>query len=442
MPANRATGVTFEPSRIVLDNGVTLMQQENPASPAVSISVRLAAGSAFESAETAGLAAFCAAMLKRGTGRRSKEEIGETLDFTGALLAGAATWHTAGVGAKSRAADFAEILELVAECVMMPSFPVPEVEKLRGDIITAIQEDRDDTRQVCMDRLRAAIYPDDHPYAWRLSGTEETIRRLTRDELDAFHRKHFGPGGAVVVVVGAVEAGCVEEAVAGTFGGWTADTGAQGPDGGGLPASLPNVPEAPLLGQVERVVETMPSKSQADVAIGHRAFRRKDDDYYAAVVMNMILGQFAMGGRLGRNIREEQGLAYAAHSSFGATVGPGPFVVRVGVHPNNVDVAIDSVFEEIEKIRSDPVGEEELANAKSAIVRSLPRTLETNAGMASVMLVMEQYQLGLDYLERYPDLIGAIDVDRVQDVAARRLHPDRCGVAIAGPYPVEENGTT
>ena len=433
-----ATGVTFEPSRSVLDNGVTLMHQENPASEAVSISVRFAAGSAFESAETAGLAAFCAAMLKRGTQQRSKEEIGEVLDFTGALLSGAATRHTAGVGAKSRAADFDEIFTLVAECVTMPSFPVPEVEKLRGDFITSIQEDRDDTRQVCMDRLRAAIYAGDHPYAWRLSGTDDTVRGLSPDALAEFHRKHFGPGGAVVVVVGGVEAERVHEVVGRTLGGWTADSGAQGPDGGGLPAALPNVPDAPLPDGVERVVETMPNKSQADVAVGHAAFRRKDDDYYAAVVMNMILGRFAMGGRLGRSIREEQGMAYYTYSSLDATVGPGPFVVRAGVHPSNVDAAIDSVFDELEKIRSEPVDEEELANAKSALVRSLPRSLESNEGMASALHVIEQYQLGLDYLERYPDLIGAIDVDQVRDVAARRLHPDRCGIAVAGPYPVEE----
>jgi zinc protease len=154
--------------------------------------------------------------------------------------------------------------------------------------------------------------------------------------------------------------------------------------------------------------------------------------------MNMILGSFAMGGRLGRSIREEKGMAYYAYSSLGAGVGPGPFVVRAGVHPDNVDAAVGCAFEEIEKIRQEPVTDEELADAQSAIVRSLPRNLETNEGMASAMHSIEQYRLGLDYLERFAGLIGAVSVEQVLATAEKRLHPDRCAVTVAGPYPVAD----
>ena len=102
-----ATGINFEPTRFVLPNGVTVLAQENPASPAVTVSIQLAAGAAFETRETMGMSGFAAAMLKRGTAKRSKEEIGELLDFTGALLSAGASRHTAGMGTKSRAADFA-----------------------------------------------------------------------------------------------------------------------------------------------------------------------------------------------------------------------------------------------------------------------------------------------------------------------------------------------
>ena len=189
-----AAGERFRPERFVLANGLTVLHQENAVSSAVTISLQLAAGAAFETAATAGLAGFCASMLKRGTEERSKTQIGEHLDFTGSLLSGGAARHTASVGAKARAADFESMLGLVGECAMMPSFPVEEVEKLRGDILTAIQEDRDDTRQMVIDRFRAAIYPAEHPYAWRLMGTEESIRGIGRDDLAAFHCSHFGPG--------------------------------------------------------------------------------------------------------------------------------------------------------------------------------------------------------------------------------------------------------
>jgi len=425
----------FRPQRWVLSNGLTVLQQENPTSSAVTISLCLAAGSAFETAATAGLSGFCAAMLKRGTDKRSKTQIGEHLDFTGALLSAGAARHTSSVGAKARAADFESTLELLAECATLPSFPAAEVEKLRGDILTAIQEDRDDTRQTVVDLLRAAIYPPEHPYAWRLVGTEESIQAIERDQLAAFHRTHYGPAGGALVIVGAVDAERVRAAVESSLGGWVSSTGAQGPDGGGLPAALPNIADVPGLATRETVVHTMSNKAQADVAIGHPGLRRLDDDYYAAMVMNMILGSFAMGGRLGRIIREEKGMSYYTYSSFGAGVGPGPFVVRAGVHPSNVDVAVECALEEMERIRREPVTDDELSDAKSAIVRSLPRQLENNEGMAGALHSMEQYRLGLDYLDRFPDLIGGVTVEQVLDVAARRLQPERCVVAVAGPYP-------
>lgn len=261
----------FAPQRFVLDNGLTVLHQHNRVSRAVTISLHLAAGAAFESADTAGLAEFCAGMLKRGTEERSKAQIGEHLDFTGALLSAGATRHTASIAAKARAADFAALLGLLGECAMKPTFPVNEIEKLRGDIVTAIREDQDDTRQMVVDLLRAAIYPSDHPYAWRLLGTEDSIRGLGHDELAAFHRAHYGPGGAVLVVVGGVEGEHVRDAVADTFDAWVSPTGVQGPDGGGLPAALPKIADPPPLSGRETLVHTMRSKAQADVPSVTRA---------------------------------------------------------------------------------------------------------------------------------------------------------------------------
>ena len=178
----------------------------------------------------------------------------------------------------------------------------------------------------------------------------------------------------------------------------------------------------------------MPAKAQADIALGHPGIRRDDADYYAVAVMNMILGRFAMGGRLGHSVREEQGMAYYTFSTFDASFGPGPFVVRAGVHPDNVDAAIDSIVTELQRIRTEAVSENELEDATSALIRSLPRALETNEGLATTLHTIEQFDLGLDYLERYPRLIGEITVDDVMAAARDHIHLGRFGVSIAGPY--------
>jgi zinc protease len=133
-------------------------------------------------------------------------------------------------------------------------------------------------------------------------------------------------------------------------------------------------------------------------------------------------------------VREEQGMAYYTYSTFEASFGPGPFLVRAGVHPDNVDVAVESILNELQRMREERVTERELDDATSALVRSLPRALESNEGLGTTLHTIEQYDLGLDYLERYPRLISAIGVDDVLAAARDHILPERVGVSIAGPY--------
>jgi zinc protease len=373
-------------------------------------------------------------MLKRGTERRSKHEIGEVLDFTGGHLGSNAGRHTAGVGAKARSADFEQMMELVAECALVPSFPAAEVEKYRGDLVTAIREDYDDTRQVAMDCLRGLVYAPAHPYSRRVIGTEDTVSNISRDNLAGFHARHFRADAATLVVVGAVDLGQVTSAAERFFGEWPSGDSKNRGQSAGLRSAVPEIPEAAPLPEIVRKVSTMPAKAQADIALGHPGVRRDDPDYYSITVMNMILGRFAMGGRLGTSVREEQGMAYYTYSTFEASFGPGPFVVRAGVHPDNVDIAVESILDELQRMRTERVTERELDDATSALVRSLPRALESNEGLGTTLHTIEQYDLGLDYLERYPRLISAIGVDDVLAAARDHILPERVGVSIAGPY--------
>jgi zinc protease len=429
----KSTAARFAPERFVLPNGLVVLSQPNPTSPAISISLRVAAGACLETPETTGLANFCGGMLKRGTTRRSKQEIGEVLDFTGSHLGSSAGRHTAGIGAKSRSADFEQMMELVAECALTPSFPTAEVERMRGNLLTAIREDEDDTRQVAMDGLRQLVYAPEHPYSWHLIGTEETTGRHHRDDLVAFHARYFRPNASALVVVGAVDPDQVRMAAERYFSSWPADTDEGPGQASGVIAALPEIPDASPPPRTVREVSIMPGKVQADIALGHPGLRRADADYYAVAIMNMILGRFAMGGRLGHSVREEQGMAYYTFSTFDASFGPGPFVVRAGVHPDNVEAAIDSIIVELQRISTETVSEKELDDATSALVRSLPRALETNEGLASTLHTIEQFDLGLDYLQKYPGLIGEITVDDVLAAARDHIHLGHFGVSIAGP---------
>jgi zinc protease len=150
-------------------------------------------------------------------------------------------------------------------------------------------------------------------------------------------------------------------------------------------------------------------------------------------VANNILGQFGMMGRLGEKVREEQGLAYYSYSAVDAELHNGVWLAQAGVNPANVEQAVDSILVEFDRIASAPVTAEELADSQAYMTGVLPLTLETNNGVASTLLTMEWFGLGLDYLERYKGLIYNVTAADVQRVAAQYLRPEQCTIVVAGP---------
>jgi zinc protease len=183
-----------------------------------------------------------------------------------------------------------------------------------------------------------------------------------------------------------------------------------------------------------RVVLPMMNKSQADVAYGFTTVTRGDPDYYAYWLMNHVMGQYALGGRLGDSIRERQGMAYYVSSTLDANVIEGPLMIRAGVSPANVDRTIQSIDEELTRARREGLTQKELSESKQFLIGSLPRSLETNVGIAGFLQSTEFFGLGLDYDRRLPDLLGAVGLDAVNDAAIRALDPARATIVVAGPY--------
>ena len=178
----------------------------------------------------------------------------------------------------------------------------------------------------------------------------------------------------------------------------------------------------------------MMNKAQADVVYGFVGVRRSDPEFHAISVMNNALGQYAIGGRLGDSIRERQGMAYYVFSSLDATFGPGPFTIRAGVSAANVEKTIASIDQELELVLGKGFTPQEIDESKSYMIGSLPRQLETNAAIASFLLNVETFGLGLDYDERLPGLIGAVTKESADAAARRLLNPKKATIVVAGPW--------
>ena len=181
------------------------------------------------------------------------------------------------------------------------------------------------------------------------------------------------------------------------------------------------------------VFKFVQGKTQNDIVLGFPSLRRRDPDYYAFDLMNLLLGRIGLMGRLGKTVRDEQGLAYYAGSSFEAGLGAGPWAVRAGVNPENVQKAIDSIKHEIERMRTEPIPEAELEGGKRYMTGVQPLRLETSDGISRAILEMELYNLGFDYISRFPSIINALTPQSVADVANEHLSSENYVAAIAGP---------
>jgi zinc protease len=409
-------------TRVELPNGIVVLVYENPSSPAVVVTGAVWAGSMSEAAEQAGLSSFTAGMLMRGTESRTFGQINEALESVGAQLGFRSGVHTASFGSKALAEDLDLLLAILAGCLQNPIFPPEEVETLRGQILTGLQRRAHDTGSMAELTFDALLYPG-HPYGRSVQGYEETIPGLSRDDLAGYFRAHYTPEGMIVVVVGAVSAAVVLDKVQAALGGWQA------------PGATSNrsVPPAVELREQRRQAVVIEGKTQSDLVLGWPGLARNDPNFMKARLTNTVLGVFGMMGRLGDRVREEQGLAYYVYSKLDAGLGAGPWTAVAGVNPANVERAIDGILHEVRRLRDEPLPGDELADSQSFLTGSMPLRLETNEGLASTLLDMERYGLGLDYLQRYPAMVEGVSTQDVQEIARQYLDPDVYALAIAGP---------
>jgi zinc protease len=419
MSATVVAGPT--PVRRELENGIVALVQETSFSPAVTITVAVPSGSLYEPAAHPGLAWFTGRVIDRGTRLQSAAAIAEALDDRGVALKVSTNRHVQTLSCACLSEDFADLLALVADIVRSPVFPEEEIEKRRAETITAIRQDQDNPGVRASEALQALLYGTDHPYGRPAKGSIESVEHFTREDLAGFHARRYAPAGTIVVVVGDIAPERALAEIAARFGTWQAP----------LPAVMP-VPPVPVAGGRREVRIEMPDKSQADIAYGFVAIGRLHPDFYAYWVMNNILGQFGLGGRLAENIRERQGMAYYAFSAFDPSLGPGPLVIRAGVDPRNVDRAVAAIDAEVRALGADGPTEREMAETRQYLIGSIPRLLETNQSIAMFLQTSEFFGLGLDHDRRLPGYLAEVTIEQVRAAAAAVLQPDRASIAIAG----------
>ncbi len=390
--------------------------------PAVTINACFLAGALYDPADRPGLSYLTSKVLDHGTVRRTGDVIAEELDDRGVVLKVSSSRHTLTLVATCLVQDFEDVFAIVSDVARRPTFPEAEIQRRRAEAINALRQDEDNPASRAVDALYELLYGPTHPYGRPPKGRVAGLEQITRADLMAFHARHFQPSTLSLVVVGDISPPEVMRHAATEFGDWQ-----------GTPACPVVVPPPPAATNRRVLNIPMPGKSQAEIAYGFATISRFDPRYYAYSVMNNILGQFGLGGRLADNIRERQGMAYYAFSTFDPAIGEGPLVVRAGVDPHNVERALQAIDTEVRQLGVDGPTDLELEETREYLIGSIPRMFETNPDIASFLQRAEHFGLGLDYDQRLPAYLQAVTMQDVRTAAAQALHPERAAVAIASP---------
>jgi zinc protease len=430
--------------RVVLDNGLVVIVRPNPATRSVAIHLILPAGSGFDPSGRSGTAAVVSRLLDRGAGGVPAARIAGDFENLGVAFLARARLDGLDVTLRLLSRHLPFALERLRAIVSAPEFPAAEVEAERARILTELGERDCDTTSRADDLLAEHLFPEGHPYHAPILGTRASIQALGRDDLVRFHGTQCLPQGAVLVIAGEVTSAAGLELATRHFGSWAAPgrapraapAGGTGGDAGRVTSGGHPVgpfPDAPPPAGARVIVHPIAGKTQADIALGFvPAVHRRGPDLQAALVMNSVLGEFGIGGRLGLEVRENAGLAYYAHSYVWAGLGAGPVVVRAGVAQENVARAVRLIRKTIARFLKGGIKPKELADSKQAMRSVLPRRFETNAGAAGLLADSEYQGLGFEFPDRVGDLIDVVDRRAAEEAAQRYVTPGRHVLVVAG----------
>jgi zinc protease len=405
--------------RFALPNGVVVLVAERPALPIVVVQVAVGAGSVLDPPGQIGLSALTVRMMARGTPGRTGPEIDRAIEQVGGRLdaEGGRDWATLGVAVLRR--DLALGLDLLADVLLHPTFPAEELDRAREEAAGDVQRSEDDPESVAGRAFRELAFPA-HPYGRPIAGTEETLARLTREDIAAFYAAAYRPQATVVAVAGDVSAAEIRSALAARLGGWTSTAPA--------PAAPPLValgtPAGTTVVRRRDLAQTTVLTGQATVTHGH-------PDHYPLVVAAHLLGG-GSSSRLYLRLREEQGHAYNVWAEYAPGRYGGLLVVGFQSEARRVREALALVRTELRRLRETRVGSEELARAKAYLVGSFPLRIDTTAEVATLLLGVEQLGLGLDYPARYRRAIQAVTADDVRRAVRAHWRPERMSLAVVG----------
>ncbi len=409
------------PEQFTLANGLQVLLLNDKSVPTINLSGQINAGNEFDSNQKAGLANLTANNLLNGTKTQNALALAKILEDRGASLDFSASREGVNISGQGLSVDLPLIINTLANVLQNATFPADQLELSRQRALTSLKAQLDDPSGLGRRVFQQAIYPENHPFY--SFPTPESLNSITREDLRRFYQEHYRPDTTTIALVGDFESAKVKALLNKTFGKWQAT---------GKPPVL-NLPNVQLPSTLTRLNKIIPGKAEAVTYIGYSGIARKDPRFYAALVLNQILGGDTLSSRLGTEVRDRQGLTYGIYSAFAAGINPGPFSIQMQTAPGDTQKAIASTLALLKQLREQGVTNAELNTAKRSISNSYPVELANPSDVASIILSNSVYGLSPAEIQELPRHIEGVTPAQVQQAIQELIKPDNLVIVTAGP---------
>jgi zinc protease len=413
----RAESDLLNLQRLELSNGIPLIVREDRRLPFVYITAAFTGGLLAENATNNGAFALLSDLLTRGTATRSAEELAQEVESLGAGLSSFSGRSSFGLQGHALSGDARHLVEMLADCLLHPTFPEEEMEKQRALQLAGLRQQREQPMYVAQQALRTALFPH-HPYRWDAAGSEETVKALTTDTLRALHNQYVSRSNLVLSIFGDINA---EEARA------LAETYLAGlPEGAGrvthVEAEPPTLPVR---------AEQREPREQAILLMGYPGFGARDVRNDALSVLQKALS--GLSSDLGIEIREKRGLVYFVGAFSLVALDPGFFAFYAGTRDDALPEVERLINEQADRLAREGLREEEFRRAVEQLLAAQDMSLQSNGELAMSCAINELYGLGYRYTLEQRDRLQHLTPAEVQRVAAQLLQPERQAVSVVRP---------
>ncbi len=411
----------LEIKKQVFSNGLTVLHVERHNLPIVMITLLIKASPLNEAEDKAGIAYLTSAMLTEGTHKRKASEISDEIDFIGASLNTSTNSDYTTISLSVLKKDFEKGFEIFSDILLNPSFSENEINR-KKDLIKGSLRQSEENSSFVADKVFIKEVFGKHPYGRLVTGSIESIDNIKREDILNFYNDYYLPDNAILSIVGDLTSEELNSLITRYLDRWK-------------PKNISH--QSSVISQAakhrdKRVVVINKDITQTNIVFGHIGISRDNPDYYAVSVMNYILGGGGFASRLMKVIRDEMGLTYSIYSLFSVNKEIGQFKVEVQTKNEAAKVVINEILKQINKIKTEPVLNQELEDAKAYLTGSFPRRLETSRKIADFLTAVEFYNLGDDYIKKYSEYINRVTREDILRVAKKYLDIENYVFVVVG----------